>query len=106
MAYDNVNDLCDDLQFELQLIDDLTSYDIVNGQHCVIKFTMMNKIKLFISWRSTRMKNKTIQLSSEYLLALTYEHFNDFRQPHMIRMTEVPTAPTPSSTTSFPRKTS
>ena len=74
MAYENVNDLCDDLQFELKHIHDLNNY-IVDGQHCVLKFASMNRMKLFISRMSTRMKNKTIQLSSEYLLALTYEHF-------------------------------
>ena len=74
MAYENVNDLCDDLQFELKHIHDLNNY-IVDGKHCVLKFASMNRMKLFISWMSTRMKNKTIELSSEYLFALTYEHF-------------------------------
>ena len=78
----------------------------MDGQHCALKFATMNKMKLFISWMSTRMKNKTIQLSSEYLRTLSYEHFKDFRQAHMIRMTEVPTATTPSPTTPFPRYTS
>ena len=35
MAYDNDNDLCDDLQFELKHIHDLSDY-IVYGQHCAI----------------------------------------------------------------------
>ena len=32
---------------------------------------------------------KNIQVSSEYHLTLIYEHFDDFRQTQMIRMTEV-----------------
>ena len=94
MDYDNVNDLCDKLQFELKHIHDLSDY-IGNGQNCAQKFSTMNKIKLFISWMSTRMKNKTMHPSSEYLLVLAYEQFNDFMQAHMIRMIELPTAPPP-----------
>ena len=36
MASHNVNDLCDDLQFELKHIHDLSDY-IVDGQHCAPK---------------------------------------------------------------------
>ena len=63
-------------------------------------------MKLFISWLSTREKENTFQLSSQYLLFLTYQDFNKFRQEDMIRMTKVPTAPTPSTTKPFPSHTS
>ena len=46
----------------------------------------MNKLKLLIKWMSTRMKDTTFELSAEYLIALTYEDFNVFRQKYMIRM--------------------
>ena len=38
------------------------------------------------------------QLSSQYLLSLTYNYFNKFWQEDMIRMTKVPTTQTPSTT--------
>ena len=38
MDYDNVNELCDDVQFELKHIHDLSDY-IVDGQHCGLKLT-------------------------------------------------------------------
>ena len=47
MAYDHINDLCDDLQFELKHIHDLSDY-IVDGQCCALKFATMNKMKLVI----------------------------------------------------------
>ena len=53
--YHNIHKLCDDLHFELENIHDYSDY-IVNGQHCALKFATMNKIKLFISWMSTRKK--------------------------------------------------
>ena len=92
MDDDNVIDLCDDLQFKLIHIHDLSDY-ILDGQHCSLKFATMKKMMLFISWMSTRLKNKTIQPSSEYRLALTYEDFNVFRQADMIRMRSKPPAP-------------
>ena len=66
----------------------------------------MNKIKLFISWMSTRKKENTFQLSTQYLLSLTYQDFNKFRQEDMIRTTKVPTPPTPSTDRPFPSHTS
>ena len=98
MAYDNVIDLCDDLQFELKHIHNLSD-NIVDEQYCALKFATMNKTKLFISWMSSRMKNKTIQLSSELstFLPLPMNISITSASAH-IRMTEVPTAPTPSPT--------
>ena len=55
MDYQNINELCDDLQFELKHIHDYSEY-IVNGQSCALTFGTMNKMKLFISWMSTRKK--------------------------------------------------
>ena len=64
MHYHYINELCYDLQFELKHIHDYSDY-ILNGQHCPLKFATMNKIKLFISWMSTRKKENTFQLSSQ-----------------------------------------
>ena len=91
--------------FELKHIHDYSDY-IVNGQHCALKFATMNKIKLFINWMSTRKKENTFQLSSEYVLSLTYHDFNKFRQEDMISMTKVQTTPTPSTGKPFPSHTS
>ena len=74
----------------------------VNGQKCALKFATMNKIKLFISWMSTRKRETTVLLSSQYLHSLTYPDFNKFRQEDMIRMTKVPTTPTPGPDKPFP----
>ena len=85
MHYHNINKLCDDLQFELKYIHDYSDY-IVNGQNCELKFSIMNKIMIIISWMSTRKKETTFQLPSEYLLSLTEQDFNKFRQEDMIRI--------------------
>ena len=98
MDYDNINDLCDDLQFELKHIHDLSGY-IVDGQCFALKFGTMSKIKMLISWMSTRKKDTTFQHSSKYLPPLTLEDFNEFRQGDVIRITKVPTDSTPSPTT-------
>ena len=98
--YHNIHELCDDFQFELKHIHDYSDY-IVNGQHCALKFPIMNKIKLFISWMSTTKKENTFQHSSQYLLSLTYQGFNKFRQEDMIRMAKVPTTQIPSITNPF-----
>ena len=57
MDYHNTNELCDDLQFELIYIHGYSDY-ILNGQNCALKFATMNKIKLLISWMSTRKKKQ------------------------------------------------
>ena len=53
MHYHNINELCDDLQFELGYIHDYSDY-IVNGQHCELKFSTMGKIWSFICWMSNQ----------------------------------------------------
>ena len=73
MDYHNINELCDDLQFELKHI-----HDILNGQNCALKFSTMNKMKSFINLMSTRKKETTFQIFSQYLLSLTYQDFNKF----------------------------
>ena len=78
MNYYNINELCDDLQFELKHIHDYSDY-IVNGQYCELKFSIMGKIGSFVSWMSTRKKETTLQLSSHYLVFLTHKEFNEFR---------------------------
>ena len=55
---------------------------------------------------STRKKENTFQLSSQYLLSLAYQDFNKFRQEDMIRMTKVLTTPTPSTDEPFASHTS
>ena len=105
MYYHNISELSDDLQFELKHIHDYSDY-IVNGQNCALKFGSMSKMKLLISWMSTRKKETTFQLSSQYLLSLTSQDFNKFRQENMIRMTKVTTSPTPSTAKPFPSHTS
>ena len=85
------------LIFELNHILDFSDYR-VDGPQCALKFGTMNKLRGFISWMSTRMKNK-FELYAEHLIALTYEEFNDFRQEDMIRMSSVPTSPPPVPTT-------
>ena len=42
MDYHNINDLCDDLQFELKHIHDYSDY-IVNGQHGALTFGTITK---------------------------------------------------------------
>ena len=80
----NINELCDELQFEFEYIHDYSDY-IVNGQHCELIVSIMGKIWSFISWMSTRKKENTFQLSSEYLLSLTREDYIQFRYEDMIR---------------------
>ena len=60
----NINELCDDLQFELEYIHDYSDY-IVNGQKCELKYSTMHKIMQFIRWMSTK-KKKT---HSNFLLS-------------------------------------
>ena len=63
-----------------------------------VNSSTMNKLKLFIKWMSTRMKDIKFELSPEYLLTLTYEEFNVFRQVDMPSMCSKPTSPPLSST--------
>ena len=77
-GYNNFTDLCGDFQFKLNHIYDFSDYR-VDGQECALKFGTMNKLRWFISWMSTRMKETTFELYAEHLFALTCEEFNDFR---------------------------
>ena len=83
MHYHNINELCDDLQFELEYIHDYSDYI---GQQCELEFSTMGNIRMFISWMSTRKIENTFQLSSQYLLSLAYQYFNKFKQEDMIRI--------------------
>ena len=98
--FHHIHELCHDLQSELKHIHDYSDY-IANGQHCVPRVSTMNKLKLLISLMPTLNLENAFQLSSQYLLSLTYQDFNKFRQEDMIRMTKVPTTQTPSTTKPF-----
>ena len=95
--FHRIHELCHDLQFELNHIHDYYDY-IVNGQHCALNISTMNKSKLLISLMPTIKRENRFQLSSQYLLSLTYQDFNKFRQEDMIQMTKAPTTQTPSTT--------
>ena len=105
MDYHDINERCDDLQFELKHIHDHSDY-IVNGQDCALTFATMNKIKLFISWMSNRKKKPHFNFLLSTFFSLTYQDFNKFRKEDMIRMTKLQTAPAPSTTKPFPSHTS
>ena len=92
----HIHELCHDLQFKLDHIHDYSDY-ILKGQHCALKFSTMNNLKLLISLMPIMNTENVFQLSSQYLLSFTYQDFNKFRQEDMIRMTKVPT-PIPSTT--------
>ena len=64
MRNHNINELCDDLQFEYP---DYSDY-IVNEQNCEQNISIIHKIRQFISWMSTTKKETTFDLFSEYLL--------------------------------------
>ena len=69
-GYENFTNLCVDFYRELDNIHDFSDYR-VDGQKCALKFGTMNKLRLFISWMSTRMKGISFELYAEHLLALT-----------------------------------
>ena len=97
-GYDNFTDRCVDFHPELNHIHDFTDYR-VDGQKCALKTGTMNKLMLFISWMSTRMKDTTVEQYVEHILALTYEDFNVFRTADMNRMSSEPISPPPGPTT-------
>ena len=101
----HIHGICHDLQFKLDHMNDYNDY-IVNGQHCALNFSTKNRLKLLISLMPTLKKENAFQLSSQYLLSLTYQDFNKFRQEDMIRMTKVPTTQTPHTTKPFLSHTS
>ena len=47
----------------------------VNGLICSLKFSTMNKIRLFISWMATKMTDDNFVLYAELLISLTREKF-------------------------------
>ena len=55
-GYNKFTDLCGDFPFVLNHIDDFSDYR-VDGLKCALKFGTMNKLRWFISWMSTRMKD-------------------------------------------------
>ena len=59
----------------------------------------MNKLRWFISWMSTRMKDTTFELYAENLLVLTYQDFNICGQEDMIRNSSELISPPPGPTT-------
>ena len=97
-GYENFTDLYVDFHHELDHIHDFSDYR-VDGLECALKFGTMNKLRLFISWMSTRMKDTTFELCNEHLHTITHEQYNDFRQEDMIRMTSGSTSPQPEPTT-------
>ena len=94
-GYDNFTDLRIDFYPELNHIHDYRVY----GQKCGLKFGTMNKIRLFISWMSTRMTDTTVELYAEDLLALTYGDFNVLRTADLNRVSSGPISPPPGPTT-------
>ena len=72
-GYENFVDLCVDFHQELDNIHDFSDYR-VDGMKCALKFGTMNKLRLFISWMSTRMKSTKFELHAEDRLALAQEH--------------------------------
>ena len=86
MYYHNINELCDDLQFELEYIHHYSDYN-VNGKHCELKFSTMGTLSMLISWMSTREKENTFHLSFQYHLSRTHQDFKQVearRQDHVL----------------------
>ena len=73
----HIHELRHNLQFKLDHIHDYNDY-IVNGQHCALKVSTMNKLRLLINLMPTMEIQNAFQLSSQYLLSLTYQDFNMF----------------------------
>ena len=87
---DTFSDLCADFYQIHYQIHDYSDYR-VDGQKCAPKFCTMNKIRMFISWMTTKMTDLTFELYAEYLLTPTNHQFNKFRQADMIRMNDMST---------------
>ena len=82
--YLNIHELSEGVPCRLKDLHEYHEY-IVDGQHFALKPFTMQKIKLFISWMSTRKKETTFQISSQYLLSLAYQDFKKFRLEGRIR---------------------
>ena len=84
-AYENFTDLCVDFCYIFDSIHDYSDYK-VNGLRCSLKLSIMNKIRLFISWMATKMTDDNFELYAELLISLTREQFNILRQEDMKRL--------------------
>ena len=84
-GYDNFTDICVDFYYLLDSINDCSEYK-VNGLRCSLKFSTMNKIRLFISWMATKMTDDNFKLYAELLIFLTREQFSNSRQEDMERL--------------------
>ena len=94
----NSADLCADFYHILDHIHDYRDYR-VDGQECVLNFGTMNKIRMFISWMTTKITDYTFELYAQHLLSLTRHQFNKFRQADMIRMNDMSKSTPPEATT-------
>ena len=94
--YINIHKLCEELPCRLKDLHEYSDY-IVDEQHFVLKLITMHKLKLFIGWMSTRKKGTTFQLSSQCLLSLTYQDFQNFRLEERIREDKEQALPTAST---------
>ena len=72
--YIHIHELCEGLPCRLKDLHEYSDY-ILDGQHFALMPLTMHKIKLLIGWMSTRKKETTIQLSSQYFVSLTYQDF-------------------------------
>ena len=66
---ENFIDLCVDFYCELDHIHDFNDYR-GDGMKCALRFGTMNKLMLFTSWMSTRMKDTIFELYAVHPLAL------------------------------------
>ena len=69
-GYESFTDQCVDFHHELDHIHDFSDYRSY-GMKCALKFGTVNKLRSFISWMSTTMKDTTLELYAEHLHALT-----------------------------------
>ena len=96
-GYENFTDICADFCHILDRIKDYSEFR-ADGLRSALKFSTMNKIRMFTFWMGTRMTDSFLELYAEDLLALTREQFNDFRQADMIRMMGKTSSPPSGST--------
>ena len=97
-GYSNFTDIGVDFCHILDRMDDSSEFRL-DGLRRALKFSTMNKIRMFTSWMGTKMTDSFFELYAEDLLALTSEQLNDFRQADMIRMMGNTSSPPPGPTT-------
>ena len=73
MGYNNFMDLSIDFQTELKDIHSYSDYR-VEGQQCALKFGTMNKLRMFISWVGTKIKDTPRKFHADHLLLLTLKN--------------------------------